>query len=154
LKAYCVKCKEKQEMESVTAVFTATGTPGTRGICSACGTNMFLMGKTEAHEGMVPPENTKRKKKKEKPRRGKLVIVESPAKARTINRYLGKDYKVVASVGHVRDLLKSRLSVDIENNFEPSYRVPNDKRSVGGNSLALVGGSRIGPGANQTGCFP
>jgi len=130
LKAYCVKCKEKQEMESTNAVFTATGTPGTRGTCSVCGTNMFLMGKTEAHEGMVPPENTKRKTKKEKPRSGKLVIVESPAKARTINRYLGKDYKVVASVGHVRDLLKSRLSVDIENNFEPSYRVPNDKRSV------------------------
>jgi len=130
LKAYCVKCKEKHEMESTTAVFTATGTPGTRGTCSVCGTNMFLMGKTEAHEGMVPPENTKRKTKKEKPRRGKLVIVESPAKARTINRYLGKDYKVVASVGHVRDLLKSRLSVDIENNFEPSYRVPNDKRAV------------------------
>ena len=130
MKAYCVKCKEKQEMESATAVFTATGTPGTRGTCSVCGTNMFRMGKTEAHEGMIPPENTKRKTKKEKPRSGKLVIVESPAKARTINRYLGKDYKVVASVGHVRDLLKSRLSVDIENNFEPSYRVPNDKRSV------------------------
>ena len=130
MKAYCVKCKEKHEMESTTAVFTATGTPGTRGTCSVCGTNMFLMGKTEAHEGMDPPENTKRKTKKEKPRSGKLVIVESPAKARTINRYLGKDYKVVASVGHVRDLLKSKLSVDIENNFEPSYRVPNDKRSV------------------------
>jgi DNA topoisomerase-1 len=88
------------------------------------------MGKTEAHEGMTPPETTKRKTKKEKPRSGKLVIVESPAKARTINRYLGKDYKVVASVGHVRDLLKSKLSVDIENNFEPSYRVPNEKRKV------------------------
>ncbi|MCJ7717634.1 MAG: type I DNA topoisomerase [Anaerolineales bacterium] len=130
MKAYCVKCKEKHEMESATAVFTATGTPGTRGTCSVCGTNMFRMGKTTAHEGLVAPENTKRKTKKEKPRKGKLVIVESPAKARTINRYLGKEYKVVASVGHVRDLLKSKLSVDIENNFEPSYRVPNDKRSV------------------------
>lgn len=50
-----------------------------------------------------------------------LVIVESPAKARTINRYLGKDYKVVASKGHLRDLPKSRMGVDLENNYEPHY---------------------------------
>lgn len=130
MKAYCVKCKEKCEMVSPTAVFTTTGTPGTRGTCSVCGTNMFRMGKTEAHEGMTPPEITKRKTKKEKPRSGKLVIVESPAKARTISRYLGKDFKVTASVGHIRDLLKSKLSVDLENNFEPRYRVPNEKRDV------------------------
>jgi DNA topoisomerase-1 len=117
-------------MVKAEAVFTATGTPATKGICSACGTKMFRMGKTEAHAGMTPPENTKRKNKKEKPRKGKLVIVESPAKARTIGRYLGNDYKVIASVGHIRDLLKSKLSVDIENNFEPRYRVPNDKRDV------------------------
>jgi DNA topoisomerase-1 len=58
------------------------------------------------------------------------VIVESPAKARTIENYLGKGYKVRASVGHVRDLLRSKLSVDVENDFEPRYRVPNDKREV------------------------
>lgn len=130
MEAYCMKCKEKRDLESPHAEFTATGTPGTRGICPVCGTTMFRMGKTEAHEGLTPPENTKRRTKKEKPRKGRLVIVESPAKARTINRYLGKDYKVVASVGHVRDLLKSKLSVDIDNNFEPTYRVPNDKRDV------------------------
>jgi len=50
-----------------------------------------------------------------------LVIVESPAKAKTIGRFLGKDYKIEASVGHVRDLPKSQLGVDIENNFEPKY---------------------------------
>jgi len=50
-----------------------------------------------------------------------LVIVESPAKANTISRFLGKDYKIVASVGHVRDLPKSQMGVDIENNFEPKY---------------------------------
>ena len=61
---------------------------------------------------------------------GKLVIVESPAKARTIGGFLGKGYTVMSSVGHVRDLLKSRLSVDIENNFEPEYRVPNEKRAT------------------------
>lgn len=61
---------------------------------------------------------------------GKLVIVESPAKARSIGGYLGKGYTVVASKGHVRDLLVTQLSVDIENDFEPKYRVPNDKRDV------------------------
>ncbi|MCK5793589.1 MAG: type I DNA topoisomerase [Anaerolineales bacterium] len=125
-----MKCKEKREMGSAEAVFTKTGTPATRGVCSVCGTKMFRMGKTEAHEGLTPPENTKRKTKEPKPRKGKLVIVESPAKARTIGRYLGDDYKVVASFGHVRDLLRSKLSIDIENNFEPSYRVPNDKRKI------------------------
>ena len=57
----------------------------------------------------------------------KLVIVESPAKAKTIKKYLGKDYEVVASLGHIRDLLKSKLSVDIENNFEPHYMVIRGK---------------------------
>ncbi len=61
---------------------------------------------------------------------GKLVIVESPAKARTVGRFLGRDYDVRASVGHVRDLLKSRLSVDLENDFSPTYRVPNEKRGL------------------------
>ena len=130
LEAYCVKCKDKREMVSPAPEFTSTGTPGTRGTCPVCGTTMFRMGNTDAHEGMDPPENTKRKSKKEKSRQGKLVIVESPAKARTIGRYLGEDYKVVASVGHVRDLLKSKLSVDIDNDFEPSYRVPNGKRQI------------------------
>ena len=51
-----------------------------------------------------------------------LVIVESPAKARTIEKYLGSDYKVIASMGHLRDLPKSTLGVDIENDFEPLYQ--------------------------------
>ncbi len=51
----------------------------------------------------------------------KLVIVESPAKAKTIKKYLGRGYEVVASMGHVRDLPKSKLGIDIENNFEPQY---------------------------------
>ncbi|MDZ7543866.1 toprim domain-containing protein, partial [Clostridium perfringens] len=50
-----------------------------------------------------------------------LVIVESPAKAKTIGKYLGKNYTVEASMGHVRDLPKSKLGVDIENNFDPKY---------------------------------
>lgn len=63
-------------------------------------------------------------------RSGKLVVVESPAKAKTIGRYLGKGYIVKSSVGHVRDLLKSRLSVDVDNQFAPDYRVPNEKRKT------------------------
>ena len=54
----------------------------------------------------------------------------SPAKARTVGRFLGKGYTVKASVGHVRDLLRSQLSVDVENDFTPKYRVPNEKRPV------------------------
>ena len=59
-----------------------------------------------------------------------LVIVESPAKARTINRYLGKDFDVKASMGHVRDLPKKSLSVDIENGFEPTYAPIEDKKKI------------------------
>ena len=54
----------------------------------------------------------------------KLVIVESPAKGRNIQSFLGKDYKVLASMGHVRDLPKSEIGVDVENNFEPKYIIP------------------------------
>lgn len=50
-----------------------------------------------------------------------LVIVESPAKAKTIEKYLGRNYRVVASVGHIRDLKKSEMSIDFENNYEPKY---------------------------------
>jgi len=53
----------------------------------------------------------------------KLVIVESPSKAKTINKYLGKEYLVLSSKGHIIDLPKSRLAVDVENNFKPEYRV-------------------------------
>ncbi|MFW5984760.1 MAG: type I DNA topoisomerase [Halanaerobiaceae bacterium] len=59
-----------------------------------------------------------------------LVIVESPAKAKTINKFLGKDYKVEASMGHVIDLPKSQLGVDIENNFEPKYITIRGKGKV------------------------
>ena len=59
-----------------------------------------------------------------------LVIVESPAKARTIEGYLGKDYTVASSMGHVRDLAKGNNAIDIENNFEPTYEVSPDKREV------------------------
>jgi DNA topoisomerase I len=59
-----------------------------------------------------------------------LVVVESPAKAKTINKYLGKDFKVLASMGHVRDLPKSKLGVAIEEGFEPSYEVIASRKKV------------------------
>lgn len=59
-----------------------------------------------------------------------LVIVESPAKARTLEGFLGTRYSVKASIGHVRDLPKSRLGVDVENDFAPKYTVPKDKKKV------------------------
>ena len=59
-----------------------------------------------------------------------LVIVESPAKAKTIKKYLGKDFEVVASMGHIRDLPKSKFGVDVENNFEPHYINMRDKSDV------------------------
>jgi DNA topoisomerase I len=135
--AYCMSCKAHREMVNVEATYTKTGTPGTRGKCSVCDTGMFKMGETPAHANVPKPEviekpkrkKPKRKKKvKRKRKTGKLVIVESPAKARSVGRYLGDGYTVRASKGHVRDLLKSRLSVDVDNGFEPEYRVPNDKR--------------------------
>ncbi len=59
-----------------------------------------------------------------------LVIVESPAKAKTIEKYLGSDYKVKASMGHLRDLPKSKMGVDIENDFEPQYIPVRDKKEL------------------------
>lgn len=59
-----------------------------------------------------------------------LVIVESPAKAKTIEGYLGKDFKVASSMGHIRDLPKGSGAIDIENNFEPTYEVSPDKKEI------------------------
>lgn len=126
MEAYCVKCKTNREIVEPKAVFTKNGTPATQGVCAECGTKLFRMGRTPAHEGMKPPSPEERKAR----RSGKLVIVESPAKARTVGRFLGKGFTVKPSVGHVRDLLRSQLSVDVENDFQPKYRVPNEKRAV------------------------
>ncbi|MCC7355221.1 MAG: DNA topoisomerase I, partial [Anaerolineae bacterium] len=145
LEAYCVKCKTKRPIRDPQAIFTANGTPATQGTCSVCGTRLTRMGKTPAHEGLARPDPVPRAKaaankgeRKGKQSRigprpgatGKMVIVESPAKARTVGRFLGKEYTVRASVGHVRDLLRSELSVDVEKDFTPKYRVPNEKREV------------------------
>src|SRR5258708_37694397 len=57
-----------------------------------------------------------------------LVVVESPTKARTLAKFLGSKYQIEASMGHIRDLPKGELGVDIENNFEPKYIIPRDKK--------------------------
>jgi DNA topoisomerase-1 len=59
-----------------------------------------------------------------------LVIVESPAKAKTIEKFLGKDFHVVSSFGHIRDLAKKNLGIDIENGFTPNYEIPKEKTKV------------------------
>ncbi len=149
LEAYCLKCKEKRIMVDPQPEWASNGTPATRGSCPVCGTTMYKRGMTPLHENLPKPEITatrrkksgSRKKKskasakkdngqKSVSRRGTLVIVESPAKAKTIGKYLGRGFTVKSSIGHVRDLLKSRLSVDIDNNYEPEYRVPNEKRPL------------------------
>ncbi len=125
IEAYCVKCKEKREMAQAAPVFTAKAQAAVQGQCPVCGTKMFRMGRTPQHEALTPPE----KPAPPKPT-GRLVIVESPTKARTVGRFLGKGYTVKASVGHIRDLLRSQLSVDVDNDFTPKYRIPNEKRAI------------------------
>jgi DNA topoisomerase-1 len=123
MKAYCVKCKAKREMRDATPVFMANGRPATRGNCPECGTGMFKIGHTPAHDELEIEGNIHGLS-------GRLVIVESPTKARTVGRFLGSGYEVLASVGHVRDLPANRLGVDVAHDFEPRYVVPSKKKEV------------------------
>ena len=59
-----------------------------------------------------------------------LVIVESPAKAKTIEKFLGPDYRVMSSYGHIRDLKKRNFSIDVDNGFQPVYEIPDDKTQL------------------------
>jgi DNA topoisomerase-1 len=59
-----------------------------------------------------------------------LVIVESPAKAKTLEKFLGKDFKVMSSYGHIRDLKTKEFSIDIEHNYKPEYVIPDDKKKI------------------------
>lgn len=145
--AYCLKCRQKQAIQNPQPVFTARGQPATRGTCPACGSSLVKMGATPAHTSLVKPETPGTKtggkstiRRASRKRAGsaaiqlppgtKLVIVESPAKSRTIRRFLGEGYAVEASLGHVRDLLRSKLSVDIDHDFTPTYTVPREKRET------------------------
>jgi DNA topoisomerase-1 len=131
MQAYCVKCKSKRDIANPKAVFTVNGTPATQGTCPVCGTKVFRMGRTAEHEGLNPDEHmivTQGKGKlASKP---KLVIVESPTKARTVGRFLGKGYTVKASVGHVRDLPSNRMGVDVDDDFKPRYVIPAKRKDL------------------------
>ena len=72
-------------------------------------------------EEKVKKTASKKTKDKKESKKKKLVIVESPAKAKTINRYLGSDYLVMSSMGHLIDLPRSRLAIDVDHGFEPEY---------------------------------
>ncbi|MCL4505369.1 MAG: type I DNA topoisomerase [Chloroflexi bacterium] len=142
MEAYCFKCRGKHELLGPRPVFFKNGSPATQGTCSNCGNEkLFRMGRTPAHEGMTPPEvtheqagksaKTKAKSKgKRKPGQKPLVIVESPTKARTIGKFLGRKFNVEASIGHIRDLPKNRLGVDLTADFEPKYCIPVAKKTV------------------------
>ncbi|MGC8880327.1 MAG: toprim domain-containing protein, partial [Anaerolineae bacterium] len=148
LTAYCVKCRAKRPMRDPQPSYTASGRPCTQGVCPECGTTLFKMGRTPAHATLpAPPALPAKKNANRTTRQAKavsatrdkerasgdgrpLVIVESPAKARTVGKFLGSGYTVKASVGHVRDLLRSQLSVDVEHDFAPRYRVPKEKRQI------------------------
>lgn len=87
---------------------------------------------------MATEEKKTATKKKKVTKKKHLVIVESPAKAKTIEKMLGRNYAVTASFGHIRDLPKSKLGVDVENNFEPSYSTIKGKGEVTKNLRALA----------------
>jgi DNA topoisomerase-1 len=76
-----------------------------------------------------------------------LIIVESPTKARTISRFLGGQFLVEASMGHVRDLPKSKLSIDVDNEFEPTYIIPPKAKEIVSKSrsspTSIISGSSL-----------
>jgi DNA topoisomerase-1 len=152
MEAFCFKCRGKHELLNPKPIFFANGSPATQGTCSNCGNEkVYKMGRTPEHEGLEPPvvERKPRQKREQKAvGRGKkasgpqptadaqrangrpLVIVESPAKAKTIGKFLGGKFAVKASIGHIRDLPKSRLGVDVDNDFNPTYIIPMDKKAT------------------------
>jgi DNA topoisomerase I len=142
MEAFCFKCQGKHELLDPKAIFFKNGSPATQGTCSNCGNvKVFKMGRTPAHEGLIPPvvvrdpnaipvKRQLKKDDKRKPGQKPLVIVESPTKARTIGKFLGRKFHVEASIGHVRDLPKNRLGVDVTADFEPRYCIPVAKKNV------------------------
>jgi DNA topoisomerase-1 len=131
--AYCVKCRMKREIASPLAVFLGEqNRPATQGTCPECGTKIVRFGRTPVHDDLDPAIHTVATKaaKLRRTTGPKMVIVESPAKARTVGRFLGRGYAVEASVGHIRDLPANRLGVEIEHDFKPRYVIPAKKKEV------------------------
>jgi DNA topoisomerase-1 len=90
-------------------------------------------------------------KRKTNPDGKSLVIVESPAKSRTINKYLGPGFEVKASMGHIRDLPAKEFGVDLEKGFEPTYAIMQGKSKVVAGLKAAAGLQRYLPGDRLTG---
>ncbi len=131
MEAYCVKCRAKRELADPQPVFISSGAPATQGTCPVCGARMFKLGRTSAHEGIEPSAHVVvSKSKRELADKPRMVIVESPAKARTVGRFLGDGFKVRASVGHIRDLPSNRMGVEIAEGFRPRYVVPVKRKQV------------------------
>ncbi len=159
MEAYCVKCKTKREIQNPQPLFNARGAAYTKGVCPVCGTGIMRLGATDAHASLdraamiAQAKKTKddRQRTKEETedrgRRtvkrsssvtrsgppssvGRLVIVESPAKARTVGKFLGAGYRVRASIGHIRDLPQKQMGVDIEHDFRPHYVIAPKKKDV------------------------
>ena len=145
MEAYCVKCKTKREMQNPQALFSARGAAYSQGVCAVCGTKLTRWGATDAHareQGSRRAEERGSKKpqskignRKSPPsnfqlQTSKLVIVESPAKARTVGKFLGVGYRVRASIGHIRDLPERQMGVDLERDFRPHYVITPKKRDV------------------------
>jgi DNA topoisomerase-1 len=155
MEAYCVKCKTKREMQNAQALYSAKGAAYSQGVCGVCGTKLTRWGATEMHTTMPRPQ-TAHDRPQTKSQSGespespiinrkaktikspisfqspisKLVIVESPAKAKTVGKFLGAGYRVRASVGHIRDLPERQMGVDIENDFRPHYVISSKKKEV------------------------
>jgi DNA topoisomerase-1 len=132
-------------MQNPQAVFSARGAAYSQGVCAVCGTKLTRWGATDAHareQGSRRAEERGSKKPQSKIGNrksptsnfqlptSKLVIVESPAKARTVGKFLGVGYRVRASIGHIRDLPKRQMGVDLERDFRPHYVITPKKRAV------------------------
>jgi len=112
LEAYCVRCRAKRPLQNPEPIFLSNGRAATRGICPECGATLVRMGRTPAHEGLMPPPTPAHANK---PKTRKRASSASKGAARA-----GKGTKLV--------IVES--AVDVENNFKPTYRVPKEKRQV------------------------
>jgi DNA topoisomerase-1 len=147
MEAKCPNCKEIRKLKNLKPFFMSNGTSAVRGQCVVCSNLITKSGRIPEHDKLPqPPKKPKPIDGKDNPKPPRssvpkpvivptrngppLVIVESPTKAKTIGKFLGRKFQVKASIGHIRDLPKNRLGVDLEHDFEPSYVIPMDKKKT------------------------
>ena len=133
MEAYCVQCKQKREMQIPQATFTSAGTPATKGACPVCGTALFRMGRTDAHDGLEAPGQSRRKSKRARQRQAARQAGHRRIPGQGTNR------RPISGFGLHRAGVRwamsgiccsSKFSVDVDHGFTPQYRVPNEKREV------------------------